>query len=85
MLLNEIKNVSTTNVYSEINDAAMAIGSIKDLTRNVRDYALRLIDRGFTGMDEYDIKELLRNANSEGKFSIRIALKVLGRRDPSEP
>lgn len=72
------------DLYSEINDAASAIGTIRDLTHNVRKRTMHHIDAGLNKLNDADLKELLRKADSEEKFALRIAMKVMGRRDPSE-
>jgi hypothetical protein len=85
MKLTEIK-ATTTDLYSEINDAAASIGTIKELTSKVRDRVIHHLNvkPSLVTMDDHDIKSLLNRASGEEKFALRIAMKVAGRRDPSE-
>jgi hypothetical protein len=85
MKLDEIKATSS-NLYSEINDAAMSVGTIKELTNKVRDRVIHhlSVKPSLAELNDEDIKELLRRASSEEKFALRVAMKVAGRRDPSE-
>jgi len=85
MLIKELLDLIESNdLYSRINDAAMSVGTRKELTSKVRDRVKHLVSKGFNSLNDADIKELMRKADSEEKFALRVAMKVVGHRDPTE-
>lgn len=85
MKLNEIKAASS-DLYSEINDAASAIGTIKELTNKVRDRVMHHLKdtKGLVTMSDADLQSLIDRAPGEEKFALKIACKVIGRRLPED-
>jgi hypothetical protein len=84
-LIQELLAITESNdLYSKINDAVMSVGTMKELTSKVRDRVKHLIGVGFNGLNDADIQELMRKADGEEKFALRVAMKVVGRRDPTE-
>lgn len=78
-----VKLTESNDLYSQIDDAAMAIGTLKELTPKVRARVKQFIDDGFNHLSDADIIERLRKASGEDKFALRVAMKVVGHRDPT--
>jgi len=77
MRLNEIKS-SVQKLSDEMIDAAKAIGTVAELTPEVKAKVLQFLNRdeSIIGMSEADLQSLL--SQTKDKFALRIACKIAG-------
>lgn len=84
MKLSEIQSGSF-DLDKEIDDAASAVGNKSDVTPAVRNLIKDHVTKSkLSSMDDGQIQSLMSKASGDEKFALRVALKVVGRRDPSE-